>query len=71
MTQQAVCGATIEGPRVPGTRSARMWRRTCRARPMRDRAELVGFVRGRCFQHQPDEVRNAIHRLRRAEKDAR
>lgn len=33
---------------------------------MRDRAELVGFVPGRCFQHQPQEVRNAVYRAKQA-----
>lgn len=60
-----VCGATIEGPIPPGGRRHPMWRRTCKAKPMRDRAELVGFVQGRCFQHQPAEVRNAVYAAKR------
>jgi len=64
------CGASIEGPRQQGTRSAVRWRKRCKAKPMRDRAELVGFVQGRCFQHQPDRVRNAVYAQRRREREA-
>lgn len=69
MTDQ--CSEVIEGPRVPGTRSARMWRRRCQGRPMRDRAELIGHVTGKCFQHQPQRVRDAVYRLARERRERR
>jgi hypothetical protein len=55
------CTEILEGKRVPGTRSAVMSRRRCKGTPMPDRAELIGWQPGKCFQHQPQRVRAAIY----------
>ncbi len=48
------------GKRIGYTRTLGPW--LCKAPPMRDRAELVGFIPGRCFQHQPQQVKAAVRR---------
>ena len=59
-----VCGAEITGHRY--STGIVLWRDRCKARPMKYRTELAGygFMEGRCFQHQPSEVRNAVHRYK-------
>lgn len=63
------CTEMLEGARV--WKHVALHRRQCKARAMADRAELVGFRAGKCFTHQPSEVRHAIHRQREEERRQR